>query len=567
MGRGFNLNGLVAYSHQSEQTNQFLPPGHTAFANYAPADFFKRGFYNQNNSVFSSMEAALHLNYNKQVGLHQFYASAGGSAIQTESESTGVTVAGFTSDKMSDLAFGSAYSTLRPATGKVVTRLASGYGDINYSYDSRYQAEISGNLDASAQSGNPQQVAPHWSAAASWNLHREKFFHNNKLVNQLRLRASIGSGGESSFLSYLGHTSFNYYTDRQYIQGGSTPNNRGIGLGAFLTGFANDSLRAPQTYKQNIGLDAVLLNNRLSIRVDAYHQKTTDLILPVASPAYTGFQNFSYFDNLGAIDNKGLEIALNYNIICNTHKSIYWNVSVNVLHNEDRIMATSAFLDKVNTANDATTVDQTRPQPHFVVGQSLTGIWVARSLRVDPRNGKEVFLKPDGNETFNWNEASKIVAGDMTPKWQGSFGTSVVLKKFSAGIYFNYQLNVQGYNQTLVDRVENANMLYNTDVRAAESRWKQAWDIVQFKPVSLNGLATAPTYATSRFVQDNAFVNCSTVSMGYTLPQHLAAKIGAQGLKIGLMGNNLFGWHAMQAERGIYYPFQKQYSFSVNANF
>jgi hypothetical protein len=203
----------------------------------------------------------------------------------------------------------------------------------------------------------------------------------------------------------------------------------------------------------------------------------------------------------------------------------------------------------------------------FVTGQSLTGIWVARSLRLDPRNGKEVFLKPDGNETFNWSEAAKIMAGDLTPKWQGTFGTSVVIKHLSAGIYFNYQLDVQGYNQTLVDKVENANMLYNTDERAADNRWKQMWDIVQFKPVSLNGIATYPTYATSRFVQNNDFINCSAISMGYTLSQHLASKMGAQSLKIGLMGNNLFRWQAMDAERGIYYPFQKQYSFSVSANF
>jgi hypothetical protein len=186
---------------------------------------------------------------------------------------------------------------------------------------------------------------------------------------------------------------------------------------------------------------------------------------------------------------------------------------------------------------------------------------------LDPRNGKEEFLKPDGNETLNWSEAAKIVAGDRTPKWQGSFGTSVAIKNISAGIYFNYQWDVQAYNQTLVDKVENADMIYNTDGRADDSRWKQMWDIVQFKPVSLNGMLINPTYATSRFVQNNDFINCSAVSLGYTLPRHLSAKIGTQSLKIGLMGNNLFGWHAMQAERGIYYPFQKQYSFSVNASF
>ena len=83
----------------------------------------------------------------------------------------------------------------------------------------------------------------------------------------------------------------------------------------------------------------------------------------------------------------------------------------------------------------------------------------------------------------------------------------------------------------------------------------------------MNGSQTAPTYATSRFVQNNDFVNISTVSLGYILPQRLVAKIHAQSVRVGLMGTNLYQWQAMEAERGIYYPFQRQYTFSLNTTF
>src|SRR4030095_3460780 len=216
-------------------------------------------------------------------------------------------------------------------------RLVSAYGNFTYSYDGRYQLEITGNADGSSQFGKNNRIAPHWSVGASWNLHQERFFHANKILNELRVRASVGTTGSQFFQSYLGKTNYNYYTDRQYIQGGSNSGTRGIGLGAFLTSFANDDLKAPETQKQNIGLDAVLLDRRLMVRVDAYRNKTTDIVLPVVSPSSTGFLNFTYYDNLGGIENLGLEFDLNYTIIRNAKKGINWSVRFNGIHNEDYI--------------------------------------------------------------------------------------------------------------------------------------------------------------------------------------------------------------------------------------
>ncbi|HEY5771543.1 MAG TPA: TonB-dependent receptor plug domain-containing protein, partial [Chitinophagaceae bacterium] len=278
IGHGFRLNGRFGISKQSDEQNYFLPPTHTAFAGYTPSQFFNRGKYNQTVSDFLSMEGTINLDYSKKTGLHQFYGSTGVTGLETRSESTGIDLVGFTTDKLSDLAFGNAYSNTRPTTGIIETRLVSGYGNFAYSYDNRYQFEASVNADASSQFGENNRAASHWSAGASWNLHQERFFQENKILNQLRVRASVGTAGNQFFQSYLGHSYYNYYTDRQYIQGGSGFGTRGIGLGAFLTGFANEDIKAPETQKQNIGMDAVLLQNRLSIRIDAYRNKTSGIV-------------------------------------------------------------------------------------------------------------------------------------------------------------------------------------------------------------------------------------------------------------------------------------------------
>jgi TonB-linked SusC/RagA family outer membrane protein len=567
IGHGFWLNGRFSISKQSDEVNVFLPPGHTLYADYSPNDFFRKGKYNQTSSDFTNLDGGLNLHYLKKKNRHLLYGSAGMSAMETRSESIGLEMAGFVSNKLSDLAFGNAYSNQRPETGMMITRLVSGYGNFTYSFENRYQVELTGNADFSSQFGKNNLVEPHWSVGASWNLHQEIFFHANNILNQFRLRGSIGKAGNQFFQSFLGNTSYNYYTDKQYIQSGSNLGTRGIGLGAFLKGFANDNLTAPETQKLNFGVDAVLLQNRLFLKADIYRNTTKDIVLPVVSPPSTGFLNFHYFDNLGSIENKGIELDLNYAIIQNSNKEILWTVRVNGIHNKDRIISTSAFLDSFNKSNNAMSVDQTRLQPRYITGQSLSSIWAVRSMGIDPATGQEKFLKADGSQTFAWDAADKVLAGDLTPAWQGSFGTSVTLKSISAGIYFNYQVGASYYNQTLADRLENADIIYNVDQRASADRWRRPGDVARYKALSLNGMVTSPTYATTRFVEKANPLNCSAITIEYGLPQNIVRKFKAKTAKLGFMANNAFQTGGIKAEKGIYYPFNRTYTFSVTTNF
>lgn len=567
IGHGFTLNGHLSFIKQSDVTDFFLPPGHTAFASYSPEDFFKRGTYDQTNSEFTSAEGAFNLNYTKRLGLHQLYASAGMMGMQTNSQSTGIQLAGFSSDKLTDIAFGSAYSQSKPETGMITTRLASAYGNFTYSYDNRYQLEVSGNGDESSQFGKNNLTVPHWSVGASWNLHQERFFHQNKILGSLRLRGSVGTAGNLFFQSYLGNNRFNYYTDRQYIQGGSSYGTHGVGLGAFLAGIANDDLKSPETEKLNVGLDAVLFQSRLFISVEAYRNTTKDIVLPVVSPASTGLLNFNYYDNLGTVESKGIEFNLNYRIVNNTAKRILWTVMVNGIHNDDRIKSVSNYVETVTAANDGPQVDQTRPQPRYVVGQSPTAIWVVKSLGIDPGTGNEAFLNADGVYTSTWNAADKVVAGDLAPKLQGSFGTTIMVKNISAGVYFHYQYGASYYNQTLADYVENADINYNVDARAANNRWTNAGDVALYKALSVNGLATSPTYVTSRFVEKNDFINCAAISLQYRLPASIISKIRAKNASLGLLANNAFQASTMKIQQGIYYPMQRAYTFSLTVGF
>ena len=169
--------------------------------------------------------------------------------------------------------------------------------------------------------------------------------------------------------------------------------------------------------------------------------------------------------------------------------------------------------------------------------------------------------------TSTWSAANKTLAGDLSPKLHGTFGTTLAIKNISAGVYFYYQYGASYYNQTLADYVENADINYNVDARAANNRWAKPGDVALYKPLSVNGLATSPTYVTTRFVEKNDFINCAAISLNYSLPVSLVSKIRAKYAKLGFVANNAFQTSAMKAQQGIYYPFQRAYTFSLTIGF
>lgn len=544
------VNGTLGINKQMDEVNYFLPPSHTAFAEVTAENLFKRGHYEYTSNAFMNVEGGLHLHYHNIFGKHEVYATAGQSLIQTSSESTGLIVEGFNVDRLADIAFGAAYATRKPITGKIVTRYASTFANAVYSYANRYQLDLSAANDLHSAIGRSNNNILFWGVGLSWNVHQEKFLESVNWVNRLKIRGSMGTTGNQYFLSYLNRTTYNYYTDQQYIPAGTGNGVIGRGLGAYLTGYANPNLKSPETFKQNIGFDVVLLNNRLALNVDLYKQKTTDLILPSVSNLSSGFVDYTYYQNQGSIENKGIEFNTTGTIYKAAKNNLNWNLRVNGMWNKDKITEIGPHLLALNTENNYL-ADQTRLQDQYLKGYSPTAIWAVHSLGIDPQTGEELFQKKDGSTTTVWDTNDKVLAGDLMPSLMGSFGTDVSFRQFSAGIYFSYQLGAKVYNQTLADRVENADVFYNVDRRALMRNW----------------INTSPTYATTRLVQKDDKIQCSSIMLGYTLPKTLASKIKAKNIGVRCMLNNVFEWGGAEMERGIYYPFQRNYTFSLSASF
>ena len=151
----------------------------------------------------------------------------------------------------------------------------------------------------------------------------------------------------------------------------------------------------------------------------------------------------------------------------------------------------------------------------------------------------------------------------------GNLGTNVTYKGFQFGAYFSYQLGAKQYNQTLADYVENADISYNVDERVFIDRWKKPGDVTYFKGLTdVNGnMVTSTTYATSRFMQKNNFLNFTSISVGYMIPDMFFGKSGLKNSRISLQGNNILQLSTIQVERGLSYPFARNFTINFNTSF
>ncbi|HVI48528.1 MAG TPA: SusC/RagA family TonB-linked outer membrane protein [Chitinophaga sp.] len=557
MGKGFRLSGRLGLTRQTDESNYFLPATHTSFLQ--EGDITKRGSYTKGHSKFFSYDAGLNLDYSLRSGKHLFFNTTSISTAQTMSEGTAVTVTGFPTDRLDQIQFGNGYPiNTRPAGNAATTRRISGFTNMSYSYDNRYSADFSLSADGSSQFGADKRFAPFWSAGAGWNLSKEAWLKSAKWLNQFRIRASVGTTGSNNFPPYMGLTTYQYYTDQNY---------RGQ-VGATLIGYGNTNLQWQQTLKRNLGTDIQAFAGRFSLRFDVYKETTNSLILDINTPPSAGVT--SYKENVGVLENKGYEFNATIFAIKKDNKGIYWSFFINGLHNNTYIKHISNSLKKLNEQNDKNDKGQQKsPQLRFQEGQSPNAIWAVRSKGIDPSSGKELFITKDGKLTYDWNPADKVVVGDQIPELQGNFGTNVTFKGLMLGLYFNYQYRGATYNQTLADRVENANLEYQVDERVLLGRWKQPGDQTFFKGlITEEGYTnTTPTYATSRFVQRYEYINLQSISLAYVIPEKYTRKWKLQNTRIGFIANDITRWSSITIERGLDYPFARNFTLNLSTSF
>lgn len=543
---GVRLTGRFSYSFGNNDADRFISPKDSR---YLQKENNEKGFYSSTSGRTNSMDGNLVLNFYHQWDRHMVTLVGGLNMQSNKNRSTYFSAQGFLNDNLTNLDFASQYEVNTKPSGKVEEdRLVGFFANASYAYDNRYMFDLSYRTDGSSKFGKKDRFAPFWSAGFAWNIHNEHFWGEQGWLTQAKIRSSVGYTGNVEFSPYQSQTMYIYDKDNIYMHG----------VGADIKALGNDNLKWQRKFSFNVGADLDFCEGRFSMSAELFREKTKDLLLDMSIPPSLGFA--TYTENIGEMENQGWELSLRTQILRNAKRDLYWSLSFGTSNSKNKITKISNALGKKNEENNQE--ETKKPVPLYEEGESTEALKAVPSLGIDPETGKEVFLKKDGTYTTVWDYRDKEVCGSTMPDFRGSVNSFLSFKGISLNFSLSFEYGAKTYNSTLAERVEGVDPNNNADRRVLKDRWKQPGDKTFFKNIALK---EDVSNLTTRFVQDYNHLSIGSVSLGYDLKKNICKKIGLNGLRFSFNMSDIGRFSTVKEERGLSYPFSRQFTFSLSA--
>ena len=522
------VKGTFSISRKIEEGEVFLDPKDTSFGTgtLSNSNMFGKGSLNTSDRVTDRWNAKFYGVFNKTWNEdHSLMSSAGFDINGNSSTYETSAYKGFPNGDRTSPGWAKEQTDRTYTDAK--THLFGGFLTANYTYKDTYMADVSVRMDGSSEFGTDKKWGIFWSAGAGVNMHKMDFLSDYSNLDILKIRANVGRTGKTGFQPYAASNIYAIDVNDWYS----------TGVGATLTYLGNPNLSWESATTYNVGLDLTMFQNRFDISFDYYYKLTQDLVTEMALPTSSGFAK--YTENIGEVVNKGFEIDLSVNVI--RTRDISLDLGFNLAHNKNKMTKISDALARYNERIDeyykqiASTylnagtgagdnftnvsnhlnqnIAYTKPYMKYEEGQSLTGITAMRSLGINPADGQEVFVRPDGTLTTEWNASEQTRVGDTEPDASGSFRVSARYKNWSLFTTFLYEFGGDAYNSTLVTAVENVDILKkNVDRRVLSDRWYTPGQDARYKSINARASITRPT---SRMVQKNNYVKFNSLQLSY----------------------------------------------------
>ena len=563
---GLKLKGNISLNRKTVTSDKFLPGEHTSFQNSS-----LNGSYTKTIEEYFTYDANVTLSYTRSFGKHQLNGVGVWNVKETRSDMFETVAYNFPNSNMDHIGMGIEYGKGDQPDGNYeVSRLMGFVANFNYGYDNRYLVDASIRSDGSSLFGSDKRWGTFGSIGLAWNLHNESWMKNLGWFDQLKLRGSWGTTGGQNFYPYQAMMMFSYKDELLSSREDSEDENNSQTydgyIGALLKAFGNTNLKWQKTEKRSIGLDFTLRNSRISGYLNFYKDISKSVLTDVLVAPSLGFT--SYKDNLGEVENKGIELNVRATLIQRPANGLRWDVFLNVVKNKNRLMKLNDALAAWNKTQDDEITDEdnkeaSRPVVRYQEGESINTIWANESLGIDPVTGDEVFLDLNGRRVDSWSASNYKPMGCEDPKFEGNFGTMLNYKGFQLSAYFKYSYGGDIYNQTLVDKVENVDPLKNADRRVLYDRWQKVGDVAKFKAID----NTTTTYPTSRFIEEQNYITLSSLNLSYEFNPEVLKFLHVERLKLSLIGNDIFRVSTVKMERGITYPYARTFSLSAQLTF
>ena len=543
----FLLTGHFNISTDSEFGDIFTSPKSLVYKNVT--DLSKKGQYTKSTSDGASYNGNVVATFNKFFDDESLVSlSAGWEINHAESTSETTQVIGFYNDNLSFIGSAAGYPTdITPYGSLSETADVGVFTTGNFSYRNRYFVDATWRMTGSSQFGENNRFGHFWSGGLGWNVLNESFMKNvKKHFDLFKLRGSLGYTGKVSFSPFQAMTMYSYLNTYEYKNG----------IGAVPLTIGNVDLAWERTMNYNIGLDFSMFDRRLNLVVDAYIRNTTDLLLDKAKAPSTGVTTAK--GNLGEMQNRGVEFQLDGYIF--RTNDFYWRLGTTGYMNRNKITQINKALEEINKDNQENAGLYDYPLPQYAEGESVTALKLVRSAGIDPATGKEVYIKRNGERTFVYDPADKVLIGDTEPKYTGTFSTNIYWKGFSLYALFNFRLGAWVYNTTRSTKVEGADPRYNADQRVFDDRWKKPGDIATYKDIA----DTSTPKQTDRFAEEENTLTLGSLNLSYEFSDKVCRKLHLRNLRTGINFTDILRLSSVKIERGTDYLYSQGFEFYLN---
>ena len=344
---------LGSWLFVNSERHRFIPSSLNRYWASYPEGYYSDGSWTGSRSHKYLGQATA--TYNKDFGKHHLNV-VGGWSVEMTKDGSSYTIG---ATQYPNNALNGGFSDMTTVTLKNVSavyntedRLVSYFGRAEYGFDSRYLLNASIRRDGSSRFGKNKKWGTFPAVSGAWRASNEKFWKNNWLVNQAKLRISYGVNGSNSIPS---NSAYGVLSNSNYSQDGK------LTTGFIPGSTANDDLGWQKTDSWNAGIDLGLFNNRISLAVDYYMKNIRDMLYQITLPADMGYTRG--YTNVGNIRNTGIELELKTE---NLTGRLRWTTNFQFSWNKNKVIdlgANSTIF--TGYANSTQVIEVGRPAGEF----------------------------------------------------------------------------------------------------------------------------------------------------------------------------------------------------------
>ncbi|MFT4024260.1 MAG: TonB-dependent receptor [Flavihumibacter sp.] len=422
-----------------------------------------------------------------------------------------------------------------------ISSLYSQFGRIDYGFDSKYLLSATVRRDGSSNFGPENKYGVFPSISGAWRISGEEFMASHGWIDDLKLRAGYGVTGNQRI------PAFNYL--RRFVSSQNAsyyPINGAVVSGVWQSNYANPSIKWEELRSLNIGLDFTLFNNSIDGSIEWYNRNTVDMLYPVPKPAAAVGQGTAPFENIGTMNNKGVEISVNYHYNKPNPQNFTFDFGVNFSRNinEITLLAPSVpqqpYLYYRNLE-----VSILKPGEVFgaFYGYKMTGIYQNAAEAAAGYSGARVggpkyadVSGPDGKPDGVVDTYDRTIIGNPHPKFIYSFSVNATYKKFDLLMFFNgsYGNDLYEVTRQFTD--------FGLFGGAVSTRLLDAWSPTNTSSNIPSPYAKRTGYemnSSSYYVQKGSFFRMKNLQIGYNFGEKVLGK-NIKNVRAYVSATNLF---------------------------